>query len=235
MIELLLPGVHSALIWERVGGAAMSAQTIAEAKCKEIYREAQTFFDQISYSRNYGFKILNGPPLFQPPILFIGYQPGGGSLDFKEEIARGSDKHWPPTCEYATETWTLARRMRPMFGQKFLAQCVGMNAIFLRSPSVDDDYKRDFDKTTRARIEEFCLPRVCQIVEVIDPIKILAIGFDTLRLFGPTNAEFKNKKERTLTLAGQIAGRRAIATLHLSRAHISNPDRDTIRDRVLEW
>jgi hypothetical protein len=210
----------------------VSAQAIVEAKCQEIYREAQTFFSQISYSPNYGFKILVGPPLYQPPILFVGYQPGGGSDDAELEAARGSDKHWPPTCEYATESWTLAKKMRRMFKRQYLEQCIGMNAIFLRSPTAYD-YKRNIDKTTRAQIEGFCLARVGQIIEAIDPLKIVAIGLKTLELFGAAEADLINEKGRTLTSVGQIAGRPAIATLHLSAAHILDADFDRIRDRIL--
>jgi hypothetical protein len=112
-----------------------------------------------------------------------------------------------------------------------------MNAIFLRSPTVDD-YKRDFDKTMRAKIKWFCLPRVGQIIEAVDPLKIVVIGLNTLKLFkrfGESVIDLTNEEGRTLTTVGQIVGRRAIATLHLSAAYISNPDRDRIRDLVLEW
>jgi hypothetical protein len=121
-----------------------------------------------------------------------------------------------------------------MFKRQYLAHCVGMNAIFLRSPTAGD-YKRDFDKTTRAKIEGFCFARVGQIIEAINPLKIVAIGLDTLKLFGPTMADLKNEKGRTLTAVGKIAGRRAIATVHLSGARLSNADLDLIRDRVLAW
>jgi len=210
----------------------MSAQTIAESKCQQIYAEAQAFFGQIPRPRNYGFKILYAPPFWQPPILFVGYQPGGGDDDYERETARGSDKHWPAMCEYATESWKLAKRMRQMFGRTFLERCVGVNAIFLRWPAVAD-YRRTLDKDTRAQIEAFCLARVTQIVEVIDPKKIVAVGFETLELFGASMVDLANEKQRTLTRIGKIAGRPAIGTLHLSGAHISKPDLDRIRDRVL--
>jgi len=103
---------------------------------------------------------------------------------------------------------------------------------FLRSPTVDD-YKRNLDKNVRAQIEAFCLARVVQIVEAINPKSIVAIGFDTLKLFGASTPDLANDKGRTLTRTGIIVGQSALATLHLSGAHISNHDRDSIRDRVL--
>ena len=90
----------------------------------------------------------------------------------------------------------------------------------------------------RAKIKGFCLPRVGQIIEAVDPLKIVVIGLNTLKLFkrfGESVIDLTNEEGRTLTTVGQIVGRRAIATLHLSAAYISNPDRDRIRDLVLEW
>ncbi len=214
----------------------MTTQMATEERCQEIYREARIFFDKIAFSPNYGFKILNGPPLYRAPILFVGYQPGGGSEDGEWEKSRGAEDRWPAACEYATESWILAKNMQRMFGQPYLAQCVGMNAIFLRAPHIDE-YKRDFDKSLREQVERFCLAKVAQIIEAIDPVKIVAIGLDTLKLFGESTVDLVSdgEKQRPLTRVGKIAGRPAIATLHLSGAYISNLDRDRIRDRVLAW
>ena len=207
-----------------------AAQTV-EAKCREIYREAEVIFSQLPRSRYYGFKILYGPPLFRPPILFIGYQPGGGSADFERETARGTDKQWPPTCDYATQDWAIARKMRGLFGREFLAGCTGTNAIYLRSPSIRD-YRRDHDRDTRSKVERFCLAQTAQIVEVINPQKIVVIGFGTLGLFGPSNVGAKNANGRALIRIGKVAGRPAIATLHLSGAHISRSDLEIIGSAI---
>ena len=64
---------------------------------------------------NLGFKILYGPPVVEPPILFIGYQPGGE----KESMIESEHQGWPEACEYV----------------EVLEACVGVNAIFLRAPA----------------------------------------------------------------------------------------------------
>ena len=48
-------------------------------------------------------------------------QPGGNVADEKPNERYG----WPSRCEYATESWTLARNMQNMFGSTFLMDCVG--------------------------------------------------------------------------------------------------------------
>ena len=211
----------------------MNSQAIADAKCREIYCEARDFFDKYAALPKYcGFNILQGPPLFRPPTLFIGYQPGGDHDEGDRERLAGRELKWASKCANATGSWRLSKKLQGMFTRPYLEKCVGVNAIFLRSPRIDD-YKRDFDKSTRLQVEQFCLSQVYKIIETIDPSKIVAIGFSTFQLFGESRPGLINENGRTLTRVGQIAGRQAIAILHLSGARISNPDLNRIRDRVL--
>ena len=203
---------------------------------REIYRQTRCNFDKVmSGKEHYAFKILYAPPSKRPPILFVGYQPGGGEDDYKREMARGTDKHWPAECEYAHENWPLARLMRDMFGRTCLERCQGINAIFVRWPS-QAGYARAFDAETLNQIEKFCLARVIRVIEVINPQKIVAIGFKALKLFGTNCADdLQNERGRTLTRIGTVAGRPAIGVLHLSGARISTPDLARIRGRVLAF
>ncbi len=53
------------------------AETIAA--CQQIYAETGQIYGQYKHqlgSHDYGFKILYGPPHRQPPVLFVGDQPG---------------------------------------------------------------------------------------------------------------------------------------------------------------
>jgi hypothetical protein len=129
------------------------------------------------------FKILYGPPFFNPPILFIGYQPGGGAEDCARELLDGAHDGWPAVCEYATESWKLAYWMRRMFGAELLTRCVGLNAIFVRAPKVEI-YRKTVASSVREKIEKFCLPRVEQLIDVMQPQRIVSVGFETLDLFG---------------------------------------------------
>jgi hypothetical protein len=65
------------------------------------------------------------------------------------------------------------------------------------------------------------------LVDAINPQKIVVIGFATLKLFGGGKALLKNNDDRVLVKEGRIAGRPAIATIHLS-AQISTPDLNAI-------
>lgn len=208
-------------------------QAELEETCRAIYSETSGFYAEVSAAcGNLGFKILYGPPIHRPPLLFIGYQPGGGPLDCARELANGAHAHWPPASEYAIEPWRLAKRLRSMFGTERLEKCIGLNAIFIRAPT-REKYQKTVDPTSRQKISAFCLPRVERLINAIQPQRIVSIGFEALALFGGGEADIKNDKGRVLTRVGRISGRPAIATLHLSGAQISRIDLDGIRDRIL--
>ena len=103
--------------------------------------ETKAFYGTIAdRCENQGFQIVYGPPFVEAPVFFIGYQPGPGLKSPEEERRYGSEDGWvsglggPSRCEYATENWALAKNMRLMFPQELLERCVGLNAIFVRSP-----------------------------------------------------------------------------------------------------
>lgn len=199
--------------------------------CRDLYRQTREFLEKNELNPPFGFKILNGPPIRNADILFIGYQPGGGELEAKEEKAKGTDRGWPPICEYATETWPLAPRMRSVFGIERLNRCVGTNAIFLRYPNADR-YRREMGPK-RKDIQKFCTEKVAAIVEAIEPKQIVTIGFATLRMFGPTKPELISESERgyALTQTGTVANRPACGIIHLSGARPSNSDLSRLAHR----
>jgi hypothetical protein len=119
-----------------------------------------------------------------------------------------------------------------MFGKELLEKCVGLNVIFIRSNTVDD-YVNSFSVDERSDILSFCRSRAVEIIEAVRPKKIVAIGFDTLKLFGGSSIDLKgNESSRVLAKKGSIAGRHAIGVLHLSGARISTADRSMLANHI---
>ena len=92
-------------------------QNSAEEVCLQIYEDAKSFYGEISKGRtdDCGFQILLGPPHFQAPILFLGYQPGRGTKSPSEERDYGSEDRWPPRINMPPSlglSQTLARDAR---------------------------------------------------------------------------------------------------------------------------
>lgn len=220
----------------------MKNQELIEAALHKIYEESREFFRLIERKTDYGFKIFNAPPIYRTPILFIGYQPGGDEVAAQDEINRGSHLTWPEKAEYATASWKLAREMRSMLGSEIdLNRCVGINAIFLRAPDVKK-YKEDVNKKARADVKNFCKEQVVKIVSLVNPLNVIAIGFETLRLFGETKPDLTSLtsvtsggRPRELTCQGRIGKNKALGVLHLSGFRISRDDRARIANRIISY
>jgi hypothetical protein len=207
-------------------------QDSAHEVCRQIYRETKSFYGEICKGKDdCGFQILYGPPFFRTPILFLGYQPGRGTKSPLQERLDGSEERWPLRSEYATEDWPLAKRLRESLDEELIERCVGLNAIFVRSDNMAK-FRRQFDLALRLKIQKFCLSRVEKMVNAIQPLRIIAIGFATLGLFCSSVAGRANESGRVLTRMGKIAGRPALGILHLSGARISKQDRETISSEI---
>ena len=204
-----------------------------EGDCRTVYAETRAFYE-LNKARlgGCGFKVLYGPPLVRAPILFIGYQPGGDVEDGRAEEASGAHEWWPDVCEYATADWRLAKNLRSMLGTDLLRRSTGMNAIFFRSPSADV-YRKTVHKGLRQEAQQFCKDRVERLISVLDPQKIVVIGFDALRLFTSGTVGLSNSAGRVLTMHGEIAGIPTVASLHLSGAQIASSDRAAIAADIL--
>jgi len=122
-----------------------------------------------------------------------------------------------------------------------LSLCVGLNAIFLRSPTIKR-YRDDLSKESIAKVESFCMTQIVKIHNILKPQKIIVIGMSTLKIFCESTPDLSsqvntdsNKIPRILTREGRIGDRNVLGTLHLSGCHISNIDRESIARRVKDY
>ena len=197
---------------------------------RETLKETHEFYrDNYKGLANHGYSIAYGPVYSRPPVLFLGYQPGGRHTT-EQHLTLLPTETPPSTSYYATDGWPLASNMRTMWPHGLLARATGLNAIFFRSPSIDEF--STISRDTLRRAKNFSVPRASKLIEAIDPIVIVGIGFATLRLFGEAEPVLCNGRGRTLIRQGVIAGRPAFGTLHLSGARISTADRQAIADFI---
>ncbi len=206
------------------------------ASCRAIYDETAAFYAALAPRLGQaarGYEILYGPPLRAPPVLFIGTQPGGTRVS--QHRAQGADLGgtWPDGCEYATAPWPMAVHMRAMFGTAVLSRCTGTNAVFLRAPDVAT-WRREVGAALRREVAAFCAVRVERMVRAMRPERIVAIGFDSLAAFGPTEPVLWSASGRTLLRTGAVAGCPAIATLHVTGAWMTLEDRAAMTAGLLD-
>ena len=197
----------------------------AEAGCREIYAEArQQYADaeaQLGPSA-LGFRVLYGPPIVGAPYLFMGYQPGG-----REIQSLRHHESWPEQCDYATETWPLAKKVRLVWGDDIVARCTGLNAIFFRAPSIKDWLR--VARPLRGQLEEFSLQRAKAIIVALQPKRLVLVGlgtFDRLLVGEPC---LWGDRGRVLAKTGSLWGYDAIGVAHLSGARLSSADLERLR------
>ncbi len=206
------------------------------AACRAIYDETALFYAALAPrlgTAARGYEILYGPPLCRPPVLFIGTQPGGTRVSQHRTHGADLGGAWPEGCEYATAPWPMAAHMRAMFGKALLSRCTGTNAVFLRAPNVAI-YRREVAAGLRREVAAFCTARVERMVRAMRPERIVAIGFDSLAAFGPTEPVLWSASGRTLLRTGAVTGQPAVATLHLTGAWMSGRDRRAMTEGLLD-
>lgn len=202
--------------------------------CADAYKRTKEF-SLFRDNPSLGFEILLTPARLRPPILFIGYNPGDAKNNTPIDVARakGYEDHPPEENELATvkKDYRLATQLQKMFEYELLSRCVALNAVFIRTRTVDN-YLR-LGKAERADLQRFCFSIVSQLIDAMDPKQVVVLGFRTLELL---NAEWSEDcsspiKKRALTRVTRVFDRPALAVLHPS-AQISNSDLKLIADRV---
>jgi hypothetical protein len=197
--------------------------TAAESTCLKVYEETRAFYaekEPVLGSHAHGFRILHGPPVLNPPILFIGYQPGGTTPG-----GEGDHDGWPAKCVYTIERWVLWRRLREIWGTATLEKCTGLNLFFFRAPNIAA--WRQIRRDLRQEIEAFCHRRVERIVRTLAPKQIVVIGLGTFDLLTTGGAALTGDRG-VLIKSGSLWGTRCYGTVHLSGAQISRTDRNRL-------
>jgi hypothetical protein len=200
---------------------------VAEELCRRVYAETQELNRKLGLPL--GFRILYGPPIANAPILFLGYQPGGGADEARAGSLEGQMEGWRERFVYASAAWPLAERLREVFGAALLRECTGLNAIFFRSPNMA--HWQDQPPDIREKAERFCLERAEQIVRALRPERIVTIGIRTFDLLGGYSGRVEIAGAYlTLLKVGRIWDRPAFGMVHVTGAQPTARDRKRLQD-----
>src|SRR5213593_3396055 len=132
-----------------------------------------------------GFKVLYGPPLANPEIMIVSLNPGGGDsarsgwtrwARDQDRFERG-DFSPPAELSYWVRDNRMAKSVRGLFGERVQLlkhETVAFPVCFLRSENWESIPIR-----TRENMKRFCYPLVKQIIQTLQPKRLLVIGFDT--------------------------------------------------------
>lgn len=199
--------------------------------CLEICQQTDEFYKSVELQLGdcaFGYKVFSGPPIFQSPILFIGYQPGGGVEARADGMLCSGRLPWSETHDLSSATWPLAQRMRTIWSAEFLSRCMTTEAVFVRAPS--KIAWRKVARNVRKSVEEFSSQAVYEIIKLIEPRQIVLIGFGNLSAFRCVGQPLLSGARR-LAQPGFLQGIPACEIIHLSGARVSRSD----REKLAEW
>lgn len=195
----------------------------------QVYREVADFYKSVAPKMGdlaAGYGILDGPATPNPATLFLGFQPGGNGSDAHPGIENGVLLPIPDTCVFAHATWPYARNMRRVWDASYLKTCNGINAIFFRAPRAH--VWNQLPLSLKRELEEFSYERARRLVDALNPQRIVVIGLHTFSLIGGTPETVLSGTCR-LVVKGEIWGRPALGTAHLSGARLKQNDWDLLK------
>lgn len=201
---------------------------------EEVYREWKENFSDWDA----GFSVFNSPVREEPELMILGRQPGGPAEDFERAKKRyqSGDFHLPEEHELTTSGYKLAQEMRRLFEgrREMLEESVFTNLIFFRSPDTGEWESRDSDRVNQA--EEFCFRKIREILERLDPKRILVIGVTTFDRFiegcwedpntQPSKIEGKNGR---VLCSVEMGSTKLVGIKHLTGARPSSEEFEVLR------
>jgi hypothetical protein len=126
-----------------------------------------------------GYAVFYSPVRMRPDLMIIGFNPGGR----KDSFNRDEAKSIPNQHEYRTyrneQTYPIAGKMYKLFEDlknvRLLEQSVKTNIIFFRTK--DEKQWKSLEHGMKSKLEAFCMKKVKEIVETLEPRLIFTEGF----------------------------------------------------------
>jgi hypothetical protein len=228
-IKGTLLGVPTCAVIHLLGPRTCKKQFDLETVCQKAYDETREYYQRELYpllaqnKADSGFKILYGPLLYNPEILFIGYQPGG------RRRVRVLEHYGPPLwCEYATAGWDLAAKLQQIFPPAALSRSNGMNQIFFRASDLRS-WRASLNRQSRRTAHRFCLERAEKLLRALAPKRIVIIGLHALKPHFLAQQWLRSPSGRRLAEKGILWGVPAHRVIHLTGARISTADFNLIK------
>lgn len=216
----------------------------AENLTKEIYSE---YINKYSFWKH-GIKVFYSPVVTKPDLMIISYQPGGTEKNYIEEEKDSFEKgdfHLQAFNSYVETTYTMSRRVRSLFdfdsGFKILSKSVVFPLIFFRAPTISA-WRKELPKQQRVAMEEFCFSKVKEIIQELQPKKILILGVETYdqlkEILGDVTDEkilhARNNGGTRMAISSKCNSCSLFAVSHPSGSRISKADWNFLRELLKE-
>ena len=208
--------------------------------CESLYGEVQQYWESkqrlLPRTGELKFGIFYSPVRHQPALMIIGANPGFDSDDDTKappstnlfyDFGKRNEKEWKITTE-------LRKRFQLASRTEMLRESVVTNLLFFKSRclgkhrTTHQGWCDNGNAKVRREIEDYCQTKMVQIVNRVDPMRILVLGLTTWDKL--TEGEVSRVTRRTngrgrVAVAGTLWNRSALAIIHPTGAWISDDER----------
>lgn len=204
---------------------------------EEVYREWKENYSEVET----GIKTFYTPVTENPPLMIIGYNPGGDKASFQKDKQRfeNGDFSNPEKSELLTKEYPLARKFRNKIFQdhtNILEEAVKFDLIFFRSKKAS--YLKDQLGEDYQEVLDYCYDRSEEVIEKLQPETILLYGISTYDKFQENFQEdFKqletvksSSNNRRIFCKGEWRDIKIFGIIHPSGAYPSNEELGTVQE-----
>lgn len=216
----------------------------AESLTKEIYDAWKTRY--VFWKP--GIKVWYAPVVQDPKLLIITLQPGGGQADFEAENlgAFEAGDFSTTSNDYVEATYVSAKKIRSFFDfdptHEILKHSVVVPLVFFRSPSISV-WNNDLSPNKRAEMEGLCFAKTKEIVDTVNPEKILVIGMKAYKKLKELLGTIQDEKvayarrggAEELVITASSNGTPICAVMHFSGSHINKTDWQKMKEMFKGW
>lgn len=210
----------------------MIAKENIEKHCQDLYKRTYDLWISLKDSYpdwKYGYNILYAPPQIKPKIFILSFQGAGGDKTVR--------KTWPKVNFYSESKYPLGQKLSKIFTDvgryQLLRNGSGSSVIFFQSPNMNQ-WKSN-PTIIREKLEEFSLKEVKDLLYLMKPRVILAIGLEVFKRLEVQEAESPIKgRWCDIVKKGEFGNSKLIAVPHLTGARLSREDLSTIMKHIIE-
>ena len=210
----------------------------AQELTKKIFQEWESKYS----SWKSGFEVFYSPVMYKPELMIISLNPGGTQKDFKDlDYTNFQNNNFalPAENRYITTNYPFAKKIRTLFEghEKVLEESVVTTTLLFRSKSIDF-WQKENPKEFRLAMEKFAYDQVKEMLEEIQPKKLLVVGIGAYKRLGDHVIAIEEEEEiDNFDSVGRVISAKTkqidiMAIPHITGARLSNENMNKIKKHL---
>ena len=189
-----------------------------------------------------GFEVFYSPVMYKPELMIISLNPGGTQKDFKDlDYTNFQNNNFAPPVKnrYVTTDYRFAKKMQCLFEEheEVLKKSVVTTTLLFRSKSISF-WKKENPKEFRLPMEEFAYDQVKEMLEEIQPKKLLVVGIGAYKRLEKHVIAIEEEEEiDNFDSVGRVISAKTkqidiMAIPHITGARLSNENMNKIKKHL---